>query len=72
MWYGEETIDDRLMKLLPNHYLDVLKREKTRIPFYGPSYTDENDLLDYSALVLKNTYVAVASRYNLMQPVTAG
>jgi len=71
-WYGEESVDDRLSKLLPNHYLDVNKKEKVRIPFYSQDFSDEEQILEYAKMILSNTFLALSKRYKLIQPVTAG
>lgn len=71
-WYGDESVDDRLSKLLPNHYFEVIKKERVRIPFYPQAFSDEEQILEYAELILKNTFVAISKRYKLIQPVTAG
>ena len=71
-WYGDESVDDRLNKLLPNHYLDVNKRKTVRIPLYPQELTGEQRILEYAALILKNTFLALSKRYKMIQPVTAG
>jgi hypothetical protein len=72
-WYGDQSIDDRLRKLLPNHYLDLTHREVRRIPFPSVSgRTREDQVIEYASALLKGTYSALAQRYRLMQPITAG
>src|SRR5690606_12577574 len=70
--YGDESIDDRLSKILPNHYMDINTRKRIRIPFYPQAFSDEEQILEYTTLILKNTYLALSKRYKLIQPVTAG
>ena len=72
-WYGEDAIDDRLSRLLPNHYLDVAALEPHRLP-YTPAagVTREPEILDYAVQMLRGTYHAAGRRYKIMQPLTAG
>jgi len=72
-WYGEQSIDDRLGKLLPNHYLDLVHGEVRRIPV--PSSCEparEDHVVEYASALLQGTYSALAQRYRLLQPITAG
>lgn len=71
-WYGHESIDDRLDKLLPNHYLDVHKKEVKRLPLFTVYNGKEDDVLIYVSSMLTGTYSALSKRYQLMQPLTAG
>ena len=72
-WYGDQSIDDRLGKLLPNHYLDLTRREVRRIPFApGGGRMSEDQVLECAAALLTGTYAALTRRYRLMQPITAG
>jgi hypothetical protein len=71
-WYGDEYIDDRLKKILPNHYLDLNKKEKKRIPIIRASYSNEEQIIEYASLILRNTLYALTNRYKVMQPLTAG
>ncbi len=72
-WYGDQAIDDRLQKLLPNHYLEVPLRTAKRTPvnpLQGPM--PEKEVIDNTAAILRGTYSALIRRYQLMQPITAG
>jgi hypothetical protein len=71
-WLGDNSIDDRLMKVLPNHYLDVANRKVQRLPIYGDEILREADILEYSCNILKGTFDAITGRYRLIQPLTAG
>ncbi len=72
-WYGDQSMDDRLRKVLPNHYLDVTRREVRRIPFPpGHERTSEDQVIEYASALLKGTYSALSQRYRLMQAITAG
>jgi hypothetical protein len=72
-WYGDQSIDDRLNKLLPNHYLDLARREVRRIPF-APAFegTSDEQVIEYASALLRGTYSSLSQRYRLLQPVTAG
>ncbi|HEY9094046.1 MAG TPA: hypothetical protein VIN62_04345 [Candidatus Cryosericum sp.] len=72
-WYGDQTVDDRLQKLLPNHYLEIPQGRMKRMPAEAvrESVSDE-DVIDNTAAILKGTYAALIQRYQLMQPITAG
>lgn len=71
-WYGDESIDERLRKLMPNHYLDVKKREVKRIPVFPSRFANEDQIMDYAAMILRNTFTSLTKRYHLIQPLTAG
>ncbi|MDP3334168.1 MAG: hypothetical protein Q8Q40_00910 [Methylococcaceae bacterium] len=71
-WYGNETFDDRFQKLLPNHYLNLKTTEVNRIPIYSNNYVNEEQILEFACLMLRNTYSALTKRYQLIQPLTAG
>lgn len=72
-WYGHQGFDDRLDKLLPNHYLDLQARQVKRIPLYPVAEGfREREITDYAASVLKSTFTAMSDRYSLIQAITAG
>ena len=71
-WYGDETIDERFHKLLPNHYLNLKNTETNRIPLHSNTYENEEKILEFASLILRNTYSALTKRYQLIQPLTAG
>ena len=71
-WYGDEGYDDRLTKLLPNHYLDVEEKAKKRLPVFPEKFSSEDDIIEYASLILKNTVSALNGRYKIRQPVTSG
>lgn len=73
IWFGDESIDTRLKKLLPNHYLDLSEIQSKRIPVLSLStFANEEQILEYVAIVLRNTYKSLAGKYKLLQPLTAG
>lgn len=72
-WYGADGIDDRLKKVLPNHYLDISSGEILRTPIYWPDTgTNEDAALDYCVENLRGAIEAAQKRYALIQPLTAG
>ena len=72
-WYGNKSIDDRLSKLLPNHYLDLNNKKVKRIPLYSPKkLSSEDDIIDFVSMMLKGTFTSLANRYKLIQALTAG
>ncbi len=72
IWLGDESIDNRLEKLLPNHYLDVESRVKQRIPFFQHNFSNEEQILGYVSVILTNTFTSLVKRHNVMQALTAG
>jgi len=71
-WYGEEGVDDRLRKILPNHYLDIKIREVKRIPVFFKTLVGEPEILEYVASLLKGSIDAITRRYDVIQALTAG
>ena len=72
-WYGNKSIDDRLYKLLPNHYLDLSKKVVKRIPLYSPTgFLNEDDIIDFVSMMLKGTFASLVKRHKLIQGLTAG
>lgn len=73
VWYGNSALDDRLQKVLPNHYLDAAAKKIVRIPHIEPEQkTGETEVISYVARLLTGTYDALARRYKPIQPITAG
>jgi hypothetical protein len=71
-WYGDKCIDDRLMKVLPNHYLDIRNRKICRIPIFFDRLVAEKDIVEYMSALLKGNMAAITKRYQVIQPLTAG
>ncbi len=71
-WYGDEGYDDRLRKLLPNHYLDIREKAKKRLPVFSQTFSSEDDIMEYASFILKNTLAALNGRYEIRQPITSG
>src|SRR5690606_7297180 len=63
VWYGDESFDERLSKLLPNHYLDLVKKEVKRIPVFRYKFRDEAHIKEYSSMILQNTFSSLSKRY---------
>lgn len=68
-WYGLKSYDSRFKFILPNHILSWKGFSLERLPI--PSMT-KLDPIEESARMLKNTISALASKYKLVQPLTAG
>ena len=75
-WVGDQSIDDRLHKLIPNHYLDLRQRAVKRLPVGESSESSgadgEDEVLEYGAQILRGTIAGLKRRYSLLQPLTAG
>lgn len=72
MWYGDETFDDRLKRVLPNHYLNLKSKKSLRKPLYFKKFKDDKEIIAYVSLILKNTFSALTAKYKVVQPITAG
>lgn len=72
-WFGDDSFDDRLKKLLPNHYYDVTNNIIGRIPVYPlRTLTAAKSIQAYIIAMLTGTYDALIQRYTLIHPLTAG
>lgn len=71
-WFGYDSVDDRLQKILPNHYLQVENRQVGRIPLRLPDIDNEKEIIAKAKEILDGTYIGLLDRFNLIQPVTAG
>ncbi|MDR3583743.1 MAG: hypothetical protein P4L59_00255 [Desulfosporosinus sp.] len=70
--YGDEGLDDRLMKVLPNHYLNMTKREVLRTPLKIGHFDCEDDVINYASDILRGSIAAINNRYKTVQAITAG
>jgi hypothetical protein len=73
-FFTEEDWDDRFKKLLPNHYLDIIRGNTERIPIQG-SYgqVDQEAVEDEVIMVIQNSVKAILNRSkNVFVPLTAG
>lgn len=72
-WIGDETFYDGIKHLLPNHYLDINKRDVQR---YWPNASIERLSLEEAVTkccaFLQGTLKSMAYRHQLMQAITAG
>jgi hypothetical protein len=72
-WVGDETYYEGVKHLLPNHYLDINKREARR---YWPNEPikrlDLDEAVSKSCSFLQGVLRAMAHRHSLMMAVTAG
>ncbi|MBD2158158.1 hypothetical protein [Leptolyngbya sp. FACHB-16] len=73
-WFGDKGFDDRLFKVLPNHYLDLKAKEVKRIPYFSPKGNlSEDDIINFASSVLKGTFAALINRgLTLKLALTAG
>lgn len=71
-WYGDKWYDNRINKIIANHYLDMNAGivHRTRYHYNGP--TTYPDIIKYAAEVLTGLIGAVHHRYHIIQPLTAG
>lgn len=70
---SEEDWDDRIKKLIPNHYLDVQKNEIERLPIFVSNQLDEKEVLATFKTYLQNVMEAITLRYtSIYFPITAG
>jgi hypothetical protein len=70
---GNSTYYDEIFQLMPNYYLDVKEQKNFR---YWPNqkivHKSPKEIAITCALLISGYMDAIASRYNLMLPVTAG
>jgi hypothetical protein len=72
-WFGNQCEDDRLTKLLPNHYLNIENHGTERFPLRSPDgISSEDEVIAYAGKVLTGTFKAISQRQNLVQALTAG
>ena len=71
-WFGDESLDDRLFKLLPNHYYDFNKRCVERIPINSSLFINEKELHEYACHILEGSMKAIRKRFQVLQTLTAG
>lgn len=72
-WYGDGYYDDRIHKVLPNHYLNIGSRCVKRIPFYKKKdYQTETMILRDVHAAIQGSIVAASNRYRLIQALTSG
>lgn len=72
-WYGVASPDDRLQKLLPNHYLDIPAQKAV---FLEDTHLHDDlsqvQITDKIAGLLQGAILALSKKHNLIQPLTAG
>jgi len=71
-WYGDKWYDKRINKVLANHYLNMKTATAHRLKYYYDGPTRYGDILDYVESVLTGLIRAAHSRYQIIQPITAG
>ena len=72
-WIGDETYFDGIKHLLPNHYLDINKREAFRYwPNGAINRLDLDEAVSRSCLFLQGIMKAIVHRHPAMMAVTGG
>lgn len=71
-WYGDKWYDARINKVLANHYLNMKTNTAHRLKYRYDGPTSYPDILDYVESVLTGLIKAAHSRYQIIQPLTAG
>jgi len=71
-WYGDKWYDKRIKKVLANHFLDMKSISVHRIKYQYTGPSNYKDILSYACIILKGLVKAIHSRYNIIQPLTAG
>jgi len=70
---SEEDWDERIKKLIPNHYLDIRKNKTERLPIFVSNQLEEAEVLDAFKTYLQNVMKAITLRYtSIYFPITAG
>lgn len=73
LWVGDETLFQNIKHLLPNHFLDINKKNVFR---YWPrniiSRKSVEEIVEQSCEILQGTMKALTHRFNIMLAVTAG
>ncbi|MEZ4796333.1 MAG: hypothetical protein R2785_04090 [Flavobacteriaceae bacterium] len=69
---GKTDWDNRFMKLLPNHYLNIDKAEDEHIPVFVTKTQDKKELENEVLSILKNSIEAYSNRYDLKLGLTSG
>lgn len=71
-WFCDKCIDNRLMKILSNHFLDIVSKRVRRTPIYFDKLVNESDIIEYASTILTGNMAAITRRYQVIQPLTAG
>jgi len=71
-WIGDEAPDERLGRLLPNHYLELATGQVARIPFAVEPASSEECVIETCTRLLRGVYDGLLRRYAPIQPLTAG
>lgn len=71
-WFGSESIDDRLNKVLPNHFINLKTMCVYRKLFKSVPRKSETEVRKLCGEILKGGIAGAVRRYRLMEPITAG
>lgn len=72
-WIGPRTIYKGITKLMPNHYVDLIKHEAHRYwPRENRKIVELNSAVKLAARILTGTYDSAMKRFKLEQTLTSG
>ena len=70
--FGDKCIDNRLLMVLSNHFLNIKNKKVNRMPIYFDEFPNERAALEHAATVLQGSISAMTSRHQVLQMLTAG
>jgi hypothetical protein len=72
-WIGDQTIFKGILRLFPNHYLDLIQNQSIRFwPKKERKIIDLKEATEYFAKILDGTYACATNRYELHHSITSG
>jgi len=71
-WFGAESIDDRLNKVLPNRFLDLKTLQVKRRLYCFDTEASVTDVRALCGSILQGGLAAAVKRYTVMEPLTSG
>ena len=72
-WIGAQTIYEGCLHLMPNHYLDVGRREQVRFyPVQPISVREPSAVVETAMMLLKNIFAGITARGDVLMALTAG
>lgn len=71
-YFGEKFLDNRIERVLPNHYKCINNNKNTRIEFVENKVETYEELIRRASCILKGNILAITNRYNVIMPLTAG
>jgi len=67
-WFGASCPEDRLTKILPNHYLDLASKSIRRMPFPKIGRLQEQEVVDFAGQVLSGSIRAMTNDISACNP----